>query len=207
MILSGKNKRVDVIGAGGHARSVIGLLERCEYGVEGVYDETYDPKIDELIAGVKLRGKFPEGNNQIVLAIGNGALREKMIAELAGKVLEQSVIDPSVIRVKDNVIGNYNLVMPGVIFNTDATIGNNNIINTGTVVDHEVQIGNNTHVSAMVMLCGRVKIGSYCFIGAGSTIIDRVSICDHVLIGAGTVVIKSITEPGTYVGNPARKIK
>ena len=27
------------------------------------------------------------------------------------------------------------------------------------------------------------------------------------LIGAGSVVTKNITEPGVYVGNPARKIK
>jgi acetyltransferase-like isoleucine patch superfamily enzyme len=28
-----------------------------------------------------------------------------------------------------------------------------------------------------------------------------------VVIGAGSVVTKNITEPGTYVGNPARKMK
>jgi len=33
-----------------------------------------------------------------------------------------------------------------------------------------------------------------------------VSICDDVVIGAGAVVTKDITEPGTYVGNPTRKL-
>jgi acetyltransferase-like isoleucine patch superfamily enzyme len=31
-----------------------------------------------------------------------------------------------------------------------------------------------------------------------------VTICDRAVIGAGAVVTKNITEPGIYVGNPAR---
>ena len=49
-------------------------------------------------------------------------------------------------------------------------------------------------------------IGHHVSIGSNATIMP-VDICDHVVIGAGAVVTKSITEPGTYVGNPARKLK
>jgi serine acetyltransferase len=33
------------------------------------------------------------------------------------------------------------------------------------------------------------------------------SICDDVIIGAGAVVLSNITEKGTYVGIPAKRIK
>jgi len=33
------------------------------------------------------------------------------------------------------------------------------------------------------------------------------TICDHAVIGAGAVVTKDITEPGIYVGNPARLLR
>jgi len=49
-------------------------------------------------------------------------------------------------------------------------------------------------------------IGHHVSIGSNATILP-VDICDHVVIGAGAVVTKSITEPGTYVGNPAHKLK
>ena len=49
-------------------------------------------------------------------------------------------------------------------------------------------------------------IGNHVSIGSNATILP-VSICDHVVIGAGAVVTKDISEPGTYVGNPARKLK
>ena len=44
------------------------------------------------------------------------------------------------------------------------------------------------------------------YVGSNSTLLP-VTICDDVVIGAGSVVTKDITEPGTYVGNPARKLE
>ncbi|OHC75528.1 MAG: UDP-3-O-(3-hydroxymyristoyl)glucosamine N-acyltransferase [Rhodospirillales bacterium RIFCSPLOWO2_12_FULL_58_28] len=45
-------------------------------------------------------------------------------------------------------------------------------------------------------------IGNNVSIGSNVTILP-VTICDNVVIGAGAVVTKNITEPGTYMGNPA----
>ncbi|MDC3291395.1 N-acetyltransferase [Euryarchaeota archaeon] len=48
-------------------------------------------------------------------------------------------------------------------------------------------------------------LGDRVSIGTNATIMP-VTICDDVVIGAGSVVTKDITEPGTYAGNPARKM-
>ncbi|MAE07110.1 MAG: UDP-3-O-(3-hydroxymyristoyl)glucosamine N-acyltransferase [Nitrospinae bacterium] len=47
------------------------------------------------------------------------------------------------------------------------------------------------------------KIGNGVSIGSNATILP-VTICDNVVIGAGAVVTKDITEPGKYMGSPAR---
>lgn len=49
-------------------------------------------------------------------------------------------------------------------------------------------------------------IADHVSIGSNATILP-VSICSHVVIGAGAVVTKDISEPGVYIGNPARKMK
>ena len=49
-------------------------------------------------------------------------------------------------------------------------------------------------------------IGDRVSIGSNVTLLP-VKICDDVVIGAGSVVTRNIDEPGTYVGNPARKLK
>jgi acetyltransferase-like isoleucine patch superfamily enzyme len=49
-------------------------------------------------------------------------------------------------------------------------------------------------------------IGNRVSIGSNATILP-VRIADNVVIGAGAVVTKDITEPGTYAGNPARRLR
>ncbi len=51
-----------------------------------------------------------------------------------------------------------------------------------------------------------MKVGNGTWIGAGAVVSNNVSICGEVTVGAGAVVVKDITESGTYVGVPARKI-
>lgn len=49
-------------------------------------------------------------------------------------------------------------------------------------------------------------LGNHVSIGTNATILP-VNICDRAVIGAGAVVTKDITEPGFYVGNPARLLR
>jgi acetyltransferase-like isoleucine patch superfamily enzyme len=50
------------------------------------------------------------------------------------------------------------------------------------------------------------KLGNHVSIGTNATILP-VTICDRAVVGAGAVVTKDITEPGFYVGNPARLLR
>lgn len=49
-------------------------------------------------------------------------------------------------------------------------------------------------------------VGNRVSIGSNATIMP-VTICDDVVIGAGAVVTRTISEPGTYAGNPARLLR
>lgn len=52
----------------------------------------------------------------------------------------------------------------------------------------------------------RTEIGDRVSIGSNSTLLP-VNICSDVVIGAGSVVTKDINIPGTYCGNPAKRLK
>jgi acetyltransferase-like isoleucine patch superfamily enzyme len=59
---------------------------------------------------------------------------------------------------------------------------------------------------------GKPELWRYTTIGNGVSIgtnaaIMPVNICDRAVVGAGAVVTKDITEPGFYVGNPARLLR
>ena len=51
-----------------------------------------------------------------------------------------------------------------------------------------------------------MEIGNNVSIGTNATILP-VKIVDNVVIGAGSVVTKDILLPGTYAGNPAKKLR
>lgn len=49
-------------------------------------------------------------------------------------------------------------------------------------------------------------VGDNVVVGAGAVLIGPITICNNVLIGAMSLVNFDITEPGVYVGVPARRI-
>jgi len=197
-----------VIGAGGHARSVINLLRLNTIALSGVFDNSYDKKKKELIAGIPLKGAmddFPP-HAKIVLAVGDNKKRHALYKQFKDKVLKKNILHPSAIIEEATSLGEANLIFAGAYLNTEAKIGDNNIINSHAVLEHEVIVGSHNHISVGAVLCGRVSIGNQCFIGAGATVIDKIKITDGVTVGANAVVVKDICQPGIYVGNPARKI-
>ncbi len=74
------------------------------------------------------------------------------------------------------------------------------------MIEHEVQIGSHSHVGPNASISGRTVIGDQVMIGVGACVVDNITICSNTIIGANSTVIRSISEPGTYVGCPARKV-
>jgi acetyltransferase-like isoleucine patch superfamily enzyme len=112
---------------------------------------------------------------------------------------------------------------PFVEIQKDVTIGANTKIQSHTFVCELVTIGQNCFIGHGVMFINDLfseggpaagdkskwkstRIGDRVSIGSNATILP-VDICNNVVIGAGSVVTKNITQPGVYVGNPAKKIK
>ncbi|MEN8224424.1 MAG: acetyltransferase [Bacteroidota bacterium] len=202
------NHEISILGAGGHTRSLINLLEANNFEISGIYDASFDQDRQEVINGYKLLGKPSDITDQVViLSYGNNAKRAQLYIDLSGNVFSGNLIHPLSIIADRCSFGHANQVFAKVCVNANAEIGNNNIINTGAIIEHEVKIGNHNHIAVGAIICGRVELGNLCFIGAGATIIDKIKVVDGVTIGANAVVIKDITEVGTYAGNPARRVK
>jgi acetyltransferase-like isoleucine patch superfamily enzyme len=120
-------------------------------------------------------------------------------------------------------IGSDTFIGPFVEIQKDVEIGDRCKIQSHTFICELVTIGNDCFIGHGVMfindlfsnggpargnkeLWKSTTIGNQVSIGSNATILP-VNICSNVVIGAGAVVTKNITEPGIYVGNPAKKIK
>lgn len=117
-------------------------------------------------------------------------------------------------------IGDNCFIGPFVEIQKNTKIGNRTRIQSHSFICELTTIGADCFIGHGVMfindkfsngkLAGGEKnwietnVGNNVLFGSNSTILP-VNICDDVVIGAGSVVTKSITKPGIYYGNPAKK--
>ena len=116
------------------------------------------------------------------------------------------MIHPSAVIGTDVEIGIGSVVMAGVVINSSTKIGKGCIVNTSSSLDHDNIIEDYVHISPGVRTAGSVSIGKLTWIGIGSVVSNNVNIYSSCKVGAGAVVVKDITEPGTYVGVPVRRV-
>lgn len=197
-----------LFGCGGHARSIISVIR--EAGREEILLVDENAVSGEEILGCRAVREYRlKPGDECLIAVGDN-LQRKKIYELLGDTGRKqlvSVCSRSAIIREEVLIGRGVFVSANVCLGPQTVIGENTIINTAAVIEHEVKIGKHVHIAPHATICGRTRIGDEVFCGASSTVIDSIRICDRVTIGAGAVVTEDITEPGVYVGIPARRIE
>jgi sugar O-acyltransferase (sialic acid O-acetyltransferase NeuD family) len=189
-----------MLGAGGHAKVLHGLLSAKNITLSGVID----PEL--ALAGTRSwRGIPVLGDDDALLAMDvdrfalvNGVghtPRSTQRREVYRRARQLGfrfppLVHPATWVCASTVLSDGVQIMAGAVIQPDCRIGENSLINTGSSVDHDCAIGDHTHIAPGVTICGNVRIGDDCFVGAGSTIIQGLRIVDDSLIRAGTVVIK-----------------
>ena len=200
-------KKISLIGAGGHSRSVMALLSQFGFEIESLFDDGFQER--ELILGIPLIGQcnLITRTHKLVLAVGDNDSRRKYYLQYISQIVKENIIHPTAVLEKRIILGEANNIFAQAYLNNEVTLGDNNIINTRAIIEHEVNIGSHNHISVGATLLGRSQIGDGCFIGAGAIVRDKVKIGNGVVVGANSFVAKDITSPGIYVGSPARKVK
>ena len=199
-----------IVGASGHGRVIADIaLKMNRWKSIKFLDD--DENIKSSM-GIEVIGKsvdaFKYINDwNIFVAIGSNSVRQKIQEKLEAEGASIPVlIHPDAIIGEQVEIGDGTAVMAGAIINCCTRIGKGCIINTGATVDHDNLIEDYVHISPGVHIAGTVKIGKGTWLGVGSIVSNNVNITSGCIIGAGAVVVKDITEPGTYIGVPARTV-
>ena len=198
---------VIIIGASGHGKVVMDTVLCAGDRVLGFLD---DGLCDAAFMGLPVLGRskdytrWPEAS--FVIAIGNAAVRERLVREMPGANWYTAIHPRATVSSLDTVLGEGSVVMAGAVINPGSKIGAHCIINTGAVVEHDNRLGDFVHIAVGAKLAGEVSVGSRTWIGIGAVVRNQCSVCADCMIGAGAVVVRNLTEPGTYVGVPVKKI-
>lgn len=200
-----QNKDIYLIGAGGHAKVILALLEAQGRKCLGIYDDN-EQRQGTTLLGVPVIGAVREMPDRCdisaVIAIGDNAVR-KRIAESFRNICWATLVHPHSWVHGSVKIEEGSVVFAGAVIQPDTHIGKHTIINTSASVDHDCRIGDFCHIAPGCHLAGGVTVGDNTFTGIGTEIIPNISMISGTTIGAGSVVVKHITTGGVYLGVPA----
>ncbi|MBM4362762.1 MAG: NeuD/PglB/VioB family sugar acetyltransferase, partial [Deltaproteobacteria bacterium] len=142
---------------------------------------------------------------EIVLALGDNALRARVLAELdAAGVVAGTVVHPRATISPAATLGAGTVVFAGAVVNPGARIGRNVILNTCASVDHDADIGDHAHLSPRVVLGGTVTVGEGTHLGVGVSVRNNVTIGAWSLVGVGAAVVTDLPGGVVAFGVPAR---
>ena len=199
-----------IIGASGHGKVIADIAIKMNKWQSIAFlddDESIKASIGLEVIGKTADAFTYKDEADFFVAIGSNATRENIQEKLIDEGLNVvSLIHPSAVIGTDVEIGIGTAVMAGVVINSSTKIGKGCIINTSSSIDHDNVIENYVHISPGVNMAGTVKVGKRSWLGIGSVVSNNVNICSGCKVGAGAVVVKDITEPGTYVGVPVRRV-
>jgi UDP-perosamine 4-acetyltransferase len=204
-----------ILGAGGHAKVLLSLIQASGAKVLGVCD----PQLAANGAS-EWRGIPVLGEDSSVLGFAPDAIGlVNGIGQLVGTTLREmlfvrwqaagyqfpALVHPAAWVDISVTLGPGAQVMAGAVIQADVCVGANTIINTRVALDHDCVVGAHVHVAPGATLCGNVLVCDRAFIAAGSTILQGLKVGSGAVLAAGAVLIRDLPDDQISFGISARR--
>lgn len=205
------SKPVIILGGGGHAGVLLGILKRLNVRVLGIADP--NQTVGSECFGCKIIGDdgavLTYSAEQVELVNGIGSipgdtgLREYLFQKFSDHGFKfKIVIDPTSIVLSEIPLAEGCQVMAGAIIQAGVQISENSIVNSGAIVEHDCCIGRHAHIAPGATLSGGVILADRVHVGTGAVLIQNVEVGIGCIIGAGAVVTHNV--PANSIVYPAR---
>lgn len=198
-----------LIGAGGHARSCIDVIEQQGHfqiaGLVGLPEEQHTQHLGYAVIGADTDlPALAKIYQYALITIGQIKKAEQRI-RLYQYVTQLGLQLPIIIAPTAHVsrhatLGAGTIVMHGAIVNAGANVGNNCIINNRALIEHDTNIADHCHISTGAILNGNVTVGTGGFIGSGSVIKEGLTLGKSCLVGMGLTVRHSLNDSSRFTG-------
>jgi sugar O-acyltransferase (sialic acid O-acetyltransferase NeuD family) len=201
-----------VIGASGHAKVIIDIVEKqARWRIAGLIDTYKIPGTE--VMGYQVLGSedrlselmAQHGVSGAIVAIGDNRIR-RQVAERARSVAPRlhfvSVIHPSSRIGRDVEMGSGVAIMAGVTVNPGTRIGDFCYVNTNASVDHDNVLEPFSCVQPNAATGGNVRLGTLSVLAMGAIVVQGISIGEDTVIGAGSTVLNDIPGGVVAYGTP-----
>jgi sugar O-acyltransferase (sialic acid O-acetyltransferase NeuD family) len=187
-----------LVGAGGHARACIDVIEQdgcfVVKGLVGLPREVGSRILGYPVLGMDedLPTLLGDCTNALI-AVGQIKTPEPRI-RLFDLMQNNScalpvIVSPHAYVSPHSTLGAGTIVMHGAVINAGAVVGKSCIVNSQALVEHDVVIADHCHVATATTINSGVRIGAGTFIGSNSSVRQCVNIGERCLIGMGQQVL------------------
>lgn len=179
------NKKVIIIGAGGHAKVIGEIIQSSGDELIGYLD---DNQVGENIIGtIADINKFHGQDIEFIIGIGNNEIRNKIYQEYT-QLNYYTATHPSAIISPSAKIGAGTVVMANAVISSNSTVGENCIVNTATIIEHDCIIEDGVHLSYRVTIGAGSKIGKEAYIDMGAIVARGVTLQPYQKIDIKEIV-------------------
>jgi len=201
-----------LVGAGGHARSCVDVIEQNDrFSVAGLVGLPHE--VGKHLYGYPVLGSDTD-LAQLIRDFPHAlvALGQIKTPDLRIRLFEMlkvhgcdlpAIVSPRAYVSPHASIGEGTIVMHGAIINAGARIGRNCIINSRALVEHDAVIDDHCHIATSAVINGHVSVGEGSFIGSNACIRQGVGIGARSFINMGEKVFTDWSgRAPTSDGNP-----
>ena len=196
------NKKLAIIGAGGHGKVVGEIALLNKYKIIHFFDDeiekiknfpfTISGNLDYLVNHLKDYDSF-------FVAIGDNQKRYNKLEWL--KKQKKNIINlihPKSTISKFSSLGLGISVMANAVINPGTFIKEGVIINSSASIDHDCMIECFSHISPNCSLSGNVRVGKFTHLGTGTSVHPGINIGNNVKTAVGSKVYKNILNEKVY---------
>ena len=192
-------KKIVLIGAGGHCKSCIDVIEEeKKFKIIGIVDNLRKKSIFgyPVIGKDKDLLKVRKMTKYALITVGqikSSDPRRKIYAKLKNfKFNLPVIVSPRSHVSKRSKLASGTIVHHDVCINSNVKIGKNCIINTKSIIEHDVKISDFCHISTRATVNGNVNIESDTFVGSCSVIKQGINISKKKIIQANVFLKKDL---------------
>jgi sugar O-acyltransferase (sialic acid O-acetyltransferase NeuD family) len=213
-----KKTRLVILGAGGHARSLIDVVRTHKViEIVGILDpdrNKHGTSLDgvSVIGGDEQLESLKAQFDLFIVGVGSSGTDNRARTEVYQRCMRMglepySAVSTLSIVSTSTTVGQGCQIFHSAIINAGCRLGEHVIINTAAVIEHDCIIGDHAHIATAATLAGGVRIGTGAFIGCGAVVIPGIQIGENAVVGAGATVIKDVPSGSRVAGNPARQLR
>ena len=185
MVKLKKDKKVYMIGGGGHSKIVYECLKLNDYNLAGYCSLKKSKWLENIGVNFFSQNEIERiasnGEQFVISFVGKNSIDLVRRFELMEKIKSLGGVFPNIIHKSSSVskfasISDGVQVLAGAVVNSFSKISQGAIINSGAIVEHDVELAEGVHLAPGAIALGSAKIGKFSYIGASAIVLPNTKV-------------------------------